>query len=99
MCKGGSVVKNLHANTGDAGLIPGLGRFPGVGNGNTLQYSCQENSMTEEPGRLQSMGLQRVRLDRATNTFFSFLILFLCLEGKIQTGIKKGNPHRAQESH
>jgi len=55
--------------------------------------------MTEEPGRLQSMGLQRVRLDRATNTFFSFLILFLCLEGKIQTGIKKGNPHRAQESH
>ena len=55
--------------------------------------------MTEEPGRLQSMGLQRVRLDRATNTFFSFLILFLCLEGKIQTGTKKGNPHRAQESH
>ena len=55
--------------------------------------------MTEEPGRLQSMGLQRVGLDRATNTFFSFLILFFCLEGKIQTGTKKGNPRRAQESH
>ena len=45
MCKGGSVVKNLHANTGDAGLIPGLGRFPGVGNGNSLQDYCLENSM------------------------------------------------------
>ena len=42
------LVKNLPANTGDArdvGLIPGLGRFPGIGNGNPLQYSCLENSM------------------------------------------------------
>ena len=30
-------------NRGDAGSIPGLGRFPGEGNGNPLQYSCQEN--------------------------------------------------------
>ena len=36
---GGSVVKNLPANAGDAGLIPGLGRVPGEGNGNPLQYS------------------------------------------------------------
>ena len=36
---GGSVVKNLPANAGDAGLIPGVGRFPGEGNGNPLQYS------------------------------------------------------------
>ena len=45
---GGSVVKNLPANTGDtrdAGSIPGLGRSPGVGNGNSLQYSSLENSM------------------------------------------------------
>ena len=42
---GGSVVKNLLANAGDAGLIPGLGRSPGVGNGNPLQYSCLENPM------------------------------------------------------
>ena len=40
---GGSVVKNLPANVGDEGLIPGLGRFPGGGNGNPLQYSCLEN--------------------------------------------------------
>ena len=40
---GGSVVKNLPANTGDIGLIPGSGRSPGGGNGNRLQYSCPEN--------------------------------------------------------
>ena len=42
---GGAVVKNLPANAGDVGLIPGLGRRPGQGNGNPLQYSCLENSM------------------------------------------------------
>ena len=42
---GGSVVKNLLVNAGDAGLIPGLGRSPGEGNGNPLQYSCLENPM------------------------------------------------------
>ena len=42
---GGSVVKNPPANAGDTGLIPGLGRSPGEGNGYPLQYSCLENSM------------------------------------------------------
>ena len=37
---GGLVVKNSPANAGDMGLIPGLGRSPGEGNGNPLQYSC-----------------------------------------------------------
>ena len=32
-------------DTGDAGLIPGLERFPGVGNGNPLQYFCLKNPM------------------------------------------------------
>ena len=32
-------------NAGDSGSIPGLGRSPGEGNGNPLQYSCLENSM------------------------------------------------------
>ena len=36
---------------------------PGEGNGNPLQYSCLENSSTDEPGGLQSMGLQRIRHD------------------------------------
>ena len=42
------MVKNSPANArdvGDSGLIPGLGRSPRGGNGNTLQYSCLENSM------------------------------------------------------
>ena len=41
-------VKNPSANAGnirDMDLIPGLGRFPGKGNGNPLQYSCLENPM------------------------------------------------------
>ena len=56
---GGLVVKNLPVTAGDAGLIPGLGRCPGEGNGNPLQYSCLENSVTEEPCGLQSMGSQK----------------------------------------
>ena len=45
---GGRVVKNLPANAGDAGdtgSIPGSGRFNGAGKGNSLRYSCLENSM------------------------------------------------------
>ena len=42
------VVKNVPVNEGDVrdtGSIPGLGRSPGKGNGNPVQYSCLENSM------------------------------------------------------
>ena len=39
------MVKHLPANAGGLGSIPGLGRLPGEGNGNRLQYSCLENSM------------------------------------------------------
>ena len=42
---GGSVVRNPPANAADAGLISGLGRSPGGGNDNPLQYSCLENPM------------------------------------------------------
>ena len=59
---GGTVVKNQPVNAGDASSIPGSGRSPGGGNGYPLQY-CLKNSMTEEPGRLQSLGSQRVRYD------------------------------------
>ena len=45
---GGSVVKNLPANAGDSGSVPGSGRSPGEGNGNPLQYSCLRNSMDRE---------------------------------------------------
>ena len=38
-------VKDLTVNAEDLSLIPGLGRSPGEGNGNPLQYSCLENPM------------------------------------------------------
>ena len=60
---GGSDGKASVYNAGDLGSIPGLGRSAGEGNGNPLQYYCLENPWTEEPGRLQSMGSQRVRHD------------------------------------
>ena len=49
---GGSVVKNLPANAGNAGSFPGLGRSLRVGNGNPLQCSCWKIPWTEEPGGL-----------------------------------------------
>ena len=42
-CPGGSVVKNLPADAGDVGSIPGWGRSRGGGNSSPLQYSCLEN--------------------------------------------------------
>ena len=51
-------------NAGDLGSIPGLGRSPGEGNGNPLQYSCLKKiPWTEKPGGLQSMRSQRVGYD------------------------------------
>ena len=52
----GSDGKKSASNTGDSGLIPGLGRYSGEKNGYPLQYSCLENSKDREPGGLQSMG-------------------------------------------
>ena len=45
---GGSEGKESAYNAGDLGSIPGLGRSPGEGNGNSLQYSCLENPMDGE---------------------------------------------------
>ena len=42
---GSSDSEESACNVGDLGLIPGLGRFPGEGNGNAHQYSCLENPM------------------------------------------------------
>ena len=60
---GGSMLKNLPANAGDMGdasLISGSGRSPGVRNGTHTSILAQEIPWTEEPGRLQSIGLQRI---------------------------------------
>ena len=60
------VVKNPPASAGDrrdTGLIPGLGRSPGGGNGNPLTVLAWRIPWTEEPGGLQSIGLRRVKSD------------------------------------
>ena len=55
--------KESGCNAEDLGSMPGLGRSPGEGNGNLLQYSCMENFMDRGAGGLQSMELQsRARL-------------------------------------
>ena len=53
------VVKNLPANAEDLGLIPELGRFPGEGHGNPLQYSCLENSMDRGAWRATVHGVAK----------------------------------------
>ena len=56
-------------------MIPGAERSPGEGNGNPFQYSCWEIPWTEEPGRLQSKGLQRVGHDLVIKQQHIFSVL------------------------
>ena len=70
------VVKNLSANAGDfrdLGSIPGLGRSPGRGHGNPLQYSSWRIPWTEEPGRLQFMESKRARCNLACTHIASWV--------------------------
>ena len=60
---GGSDGKESTCSAGDLGSIPRLGRYPGEGYGNPLQYSAWRILWTEEPGGLQSMESQRVGHD------------------------------------
>ena len=56
------VVKNPPANVGDArdaDSIPGLGKSPGVGSGNPLQYSCLQNSMDREAWQATAHGVAK----------------------------------------
>ena len=78
------MVKNLHANVGDVGSVPGSGRSLGEGKGNPLWYSCLGNPWTEEPGRLRSLGLHRVRHDcvtKHTHTLKSTVVQQLACRG------------------
>ena len=58
------MVKNPTANAGEArdvGSVSGWGRYPGVGNGNPLQYSCLENSMDRGAQRATVHGVTKIR--------------------------------------
>ena len=85
------MVKNPPATAGDprdAGLIPGPGRYPGVRDGNPLQYSCLENPVDRGIWRVLATGSQRIRYDLATeqqqplnlqwkHLFKSYLVTYL----------------------
>ena len=60
---GGSVVKNLPANAGDEGLIPGLGRSPGGEMATHCSILARIIPWTDEPGGLRAMEMQKVRLN------------------------------------
>ena len=64
------MVKNTLVKAGDRRDVSSIsvsGRSVEAGNDTSLQYTCLENSMAEEPGRLQSLELQRVGHDWATD--------------------------------
>ena len=76
---GGSVVKNSPANAGAgiAGSVLGLGRSPGGGNGNPLQYSCQDNPMDRGAQWVHGVAKSWARL--STHTTFN---IWGCKNGK-----------------
>ena len=69
---GGSDGEESACNAGDLGSIPGLGRSLGEGNANHSSILAWKIAWTEEPGGLQSMGMQRVGQDGETNEHFQF---------------------------
>ena len=68
---GDSVVKNLPANAGDTGSIPALGRCPGGGNSNPLQYSCLENPKDKGAWWATVHGVEKSQTQLTTHTHTS----------------------------
>ena len=62
LLSGGSDSKESMCNDGNLGLIPGSGRFPGEGKGNSLQYSCLENSVVRGAWQATVLGVAKTRL-------------------------------------
>ena len=66
------MVKNLPANAGDTGLIPGSGRSPGGGNSNPFQYSCLENPMGRGAWWVTVHGVAESDMTERTYTYPDF---------------------------
>ena len=89
------MVKYLPANVGDAryaGSVPGLGRSPGVGNGNPFQYSCLENSMVR--GALWATVHEVAKSQTRLSPFSYFLLSY---KGGFQGGSVVKNPPASAE--
>ena len=69
----GLLVKNRPANVGDVGLVPGLGRSSGGGNGNLLQYPCLENSTDRGAWQATVHGVAKSRTQLSTVTHISII--------------------------
>ena len=74
------MIKNLSVNAGDirdTGSVPGMGRFPGEGNGNLLLYSCLENPMdrgdwwaiVHRVSKSQTSGLAHIQFSNTHNKY------------------------------
>ena len=85
---GGSAVKNLPASAGDTSSIPGLGRSPGQGNGNLLQYSCMGNPIDRGAWRATVHGITKE--SDTTNGLNNNSIIYLCFTTKIVQMTTKG---------
>ena len=74
------MVKNTSANTGDVrdlGSVPGLGRSPGGGPSNSLQYSCLENPMDRGSWQVSSLGLKESETTEAARVHTHDIWFFL----------------------
>ena len=67
--------KEPTCNAGDLGSIPGLGRSPGEGNGNPLQYPCLENPMDRETWWATVQGVARIRHDLVAKQLYFFVVV------------------------
>ena len=76
--RGGSDGKESTCNAGDLGLIPGWGRFPGGGHGNSLQYSCLKNPMDRRAWQATVYGIAKsqTRLSTAHSIFLKIINKF-----------------------
>ena len=81
-------IKESPCNAGDVSLIPWLGRFPGRGHGDPLQYYCLENPMDRETWRATVRGVTK-ELDRTEATEHTHMIIRLGDQGKKSTKFKR----------
>ena len=101
------MVKNLPAKAGeitDVGSIPGLGRSPGGGNGNPLQYSCLENPMDRGAWQVTVHGVAKSQTRLSTDTYShtgkgnSNPLQHSCLENSMEGGAGWAVVHRVAKS-